>query len=540
MRFSTLAAALLLAAPLVASSPAKGSQAYAEGRALEQRKDWSAALAQYQKAAAEDPANLLFQIAVYRAGFEARQAQTEAARSNATGTDDPRARIARIQAAPELRPLNTEPIDLKLVNQSPKTMFESVCKYAGISLVTDPEYQPGKNLSLDVKSATVNQALDFLASTTRSFWKPLSSNTIMLTNDNPNKRRDYEELVTRTFYLSNLNTPAELQEIVTTIRTIADLQRVTVCNNQFAIIARGEADKMALAEKIVNDLDKPRSEVLVDILVLEATSTFSKQLSTALASTGLNVPVTFSPRSGIQVTTSSLSSSSSSATSAISLAGLGHLSSADYAVTLPGALLQAALSDARTKIMQAPQVRAVDNAKAVLKIGEREPIASGSYSAGVNATATNALVNTQFTYIDVGVNVELTPRVHEGGEVSIHIELEISSVTGQVSLGGINQPVIGQRKVTHDIRVREGEVSLLGGLINDSDSQTITGIPGLANIPFLRRFFTGTANDRSHSELMIAMVPHIIRRPDISPENVRTIGTGPVGAVKLTYSPEKR
>ncbi len=540
MRISTLAAALLLAAPLVASSPARGSQAYAEGRALEQRKDWSAALEQYQKAAAADPANLLFQIAVYRAGFETRLAQAEAARPKATGTDDARARIARIQAAPELRPLNTEPIDLKLVNQSPKTMFESVCKYAGISLVIDPEYQPGKNLSLDVKSATVNQALDFLASTTKSFWKPLSGNTILLTNDNPNKRRDYEELVTRTFYLSNVNTPAELQEIVTTIRTIADLQRVTVCNNQFAIIARGEADKMALAEKIVNDLDKPRSEVLVDILVLEATSSFSRQLSTALASTGLNVPVTFSPRSSIQVTTSSSSSASSSAASAISLASLGHLSSADYAVTLPTALLQAALSDARTKIMQAPQVRAVDNAKAVLKIGEREPIASGSYSAGANATATNALVNTQFTYIDVGVNVEMTPRVHEGGEVSIHIELEISSVTGQVSLGGINQPVIGQRKVTHDIRVREGEVSLLGGLINDSDSQTITGIPGLANIPFLRRFFTGTANDRSHSELMIAMVPHIIRRPEISLENVRTIGTGPAGAVKLTYSPEKR
>lgn len=536
-----LVAALLLAAPLAASPPAKGSQAYAEGRVLEQRKDWNGALAQYQKAAAEDPANLLFQIAVYRAGFEARQALKEAqAGPGVPAKDQERAKLARIEAAPELQPLNSEPIDLKLVNQSPKTMFETLCKYAGINLVIDPDYQPGKNLSLDVKSSTVNQALDFLASSTRSFWKPLSGNTILLTNDNANKRRDYEDLVTRTFYLSNVNTPAELQEIVTTIRTIADLQRVTVCNNQFAIIARGEADKIALADKIVNDLDKPRSEVLVDILVLEATSTFSKQLSTALASTGLNVPVTFSPRSSIQATTSSSSSSSSTGTTAVSLAGLGHLSSADYAVTLPGALLQAALSDARTKIMQAPQVRAVDNAKAVLKIGEREPIASGSYSAGANATATNALVNTQFTYIDVGVNVELTPRVHENGEVSIHIELEISSVTGQVSLGGINQPVIGQRKVTHDIRVREGEVSLLGGLINDSDSQTITGIPGLANIPFLRRFFTGTANDRSHSELMIAMVPHIIRRPDVSPDNARTIGTGPVGAIKLTYSPEKR
>ncbi len=307
------------------------------------------------------------------------------------------------------------------------------------------------------------------------------------------------------------------------------------CNNQFAIVARGEADKITLAEKIVSDLDKPRSEVLVDIYVLEATSTLSKQVATALASTGLNVPVNFTPRSQIQVTTSS-SSSASSSSAAVSLASLGRLASSDYSVTLPGALLQAALSDAKTKIMQAPQMRAVDNSKAILKIGEREPVASGSYSAGTNAAATNALVNTQFTYIDVGVNAEMTPRVHDSGEVSIHIELEISSVTGQVNLGGISEPVIGQRKVVHDIRVKEGEVSLLGGLINDSDSQTLTGIPGLANIPFLRRFFTGTSGDRSHSELMMAMVPHIVRRPDVTTGNVRPLGTGTAAAVKLTYS----
>jgi general secretion pathway protein D len=170
----------------------------------------------------------------------------------------------------------------------------------------------------------------------------------------------------------------------------------------------------------------------------------------------------------------------------------------------------------------------------VLKIGERQPVASGSYAAGTGATSVNALVNTQFTYIDVGVNVEMTPRVHENGEVSLHIELEISSVTGQVNLGGVNEPIIGQRKVVHDIRVREGEVSLLGGLMNQQDSQTLTGIPGLANIPFLWRFFTANSNDRSSGELMTAMVPHILRRPEITPDNVRGIGVGTAGTVKLS------
>ena len=540
IRVSALAAALFFACPMAASSPAKGSQAYAEGKAFEEKREWDAALERYQKALAEDPANLVFQIAVYRSRFLAGQAHREEAGRAAVAAaeksrQEARARFARLQSVPQLAPLNPDPIDLKLVNQSPRSMFESVCKYSGINLVLDPEYLPGKNLSLDVKSATIAQALDFLATATKSFWKPLSANTILLTNDLPAKRHDYEDLVTRTFYLTNLNTPAELQEVVTTIRTIAEIPRIVANNNQFAIVARGEPDRILLAEKIVSDLDKPRSEVLVDIFVLEAGSTFSRQLSTALASTGLNVPVNFTPRSKIQVSTGSSSSSTSS--QSVSLASLSHLASADYSMTLPGALLQAALSDAATKVMQAPQVRAVDNAKAVLKIGEREPIASGSFSAAT--AATTGLVNTQFTYIDVGVNVEMTPRVHDTGEVSLHIELEISSVTGQVNFSGINQPIIGQRKVIHDVRVKEGEVSLLGGLINDNDSQTVTGIPGLANVPFLRRFFTGNSRDRSHSELMIAMVPHIVRRPDISVENVRPIGTGTAGTVKLTQSPKQ-
>jgi len=545
--------AALLAGPLEAARPAKGSLPYAEGRVLEQQKKWDAALEQYEKAFAEDPGNLVYQIAVYRARFAAEQARTEAetraavARAQQT-KQEARDKMARILPLPELRPLSTEPIALKLTNQSPKVMFESVCSYTGLSVVFDPEYQPGKNMTLDLNAATVGQALDYIGTVTKSFWKPLSSNTILVTNDSPAKRHDYEDLVTRVFYLSNVNTPAELQEVINTIRAIADLQRVAPYNNQFAIIARGEADRMALAEKIVNDLDKPRSEVMVDIVVLEATSTFSQQVAAAIASTGLNVPVNFTPRSKLQVTTgtsssssSSTSSSSSSTTSsAVSLASLGHLASSDFSVTLPGALLQAALSDAKTRIVQAPQLRAVDNAKAVLKIGEREPVASGSYSAGVATTAVSSLVNTQFTYIDVGVNVEMTPRVHDDGEISIHIELEISSVTGEVSLGGINEPIIGQRKVVHDVRVREGEVSLLGGLINESDSQTVTGIPGLSSIPFFRRLFSGNSTGHSHSELMIAMVPHILRRPDLSPENVRTIGVGTAGVVRLTYSPAKQ
>src|ERR1035438_8122839 len=168
-------------------------------------------------------------------------------------------------------------------------------------------------------------------------------------------------------------------------------------------------------------------------------------------------------------------------------------------------------------------MRAVDNQKATLKIGEREPTASGSFQPGIGGVGVNPLVNTQFTYIDVGVNVDLTARVHDNNEISMHITLEVSSITGQVNLGGINQPVIGQRKVDHDLRMKDGEIGLLGGLINQEDDTTVTGIPGLSSIPFLGKLFSGNSVTHNRDELMIILIPHILRRPEITMENLRPI-----------------
>ncbi len=207
----------------------------------------------------------------------------------------------------------------------------------------------------------------------------------------------------------------------------------------------------------------------------------------------------------------------------------------DWSTVLPGAILQATLSDAGTKVLQAPQLRSVDGQKSSMKIGEKEPTASGSF-ANTNA-GISPLVNTQFTYLDVGVNVEIMPHVHENGDVSLHVTLDISSVTGQVNLGGVNEPVIGQRKIDQDIRLREGEVNLIGGLLSTQDNKTKTGVPGLANIPLLGRFFSGTSVDRERDEVMIALVPHVVRRPDITAENSRSIDSGSLNQVTVRRGP---
>jgi general secretion pathway protein D len=611
-----LTAILIMPAVPLEAKTRKGDRYYAEGVKAEGKKDWDAAVQNYDKALAEDPSDVAYQIAATKARaadaqmhvdrglktraqgnlaeallefqkafslgtgnaiaeqeirFTQEMIERERQRQQQTGKESPpevraltpqqelkletKEKIDRMLPPPDLQPLNPQPLkELKLNNQSPRVLFETVARVAGINVIFDPDYQPGKNQSIDLSNSTVEDALNDIALVTKSFWTPISANTIFIANDNRNKRQDYEEQVLKVFYLTNVGTPQELQEIVNAVRAVTELTRLMPYNEQNAIIARGEADRVALAEKIIHALDKPKPEVVIDVIVLQASDVFSKQITAALANgTGLNVPVVFNPvncistsgsscpssssTTGTSTTTTTTATSSASTNGFIGLNQLGHLSSADFAITLPGALLQAALSDANTKILQTPQVRAVSGFKADMKIGQRIPTATGSFQPGVGGVGINPLVNTQFQYIDVGVNVTILPIVHDNGEVSMHVDLDISSEAGTVNLGGINQPIIQQNKISHDLRVREGEVSLLAGLVQDQDSKSVTGIPGLSSIPLLGKLFSGYSLNTNKSDIMMALIPHIVRQPDMQADDLRTIAVGNSTTVKLNYAP---
>jgi general secretion pathway protein D len=260
---------------------------------------------------------------------------------------------------------------------------------------------------------------------------------------------------------------------------------------------------------------------------------------------GQTVALAFTPRASLQPATTTNSSSSSSTTTStstiaqVTLNNLKRLSSADYSLTLPGATANAILTDNRTKIIQDPEVRVTDGQKATLKIGSRVPVATGSFQAGVGVGTTggagvvNPLVNTQFQYIDVGVNVEVTPRVHPDGEVSMKIVVDVSQITGTSNIGGISQPVIGQKKIEHDIRLKEGEASILGGLIERTDTKNVNGIPGLGEVPALRYMFSDNSKEIEEDETLIVLTPHILRFPSISSENLQVIGAGTDSNVKV-------
>ena len=213
---------------------------------------------------------------------------------------------------------------------------------------------------------------------------------------------------------------------------------------------------------------------------------------------------------------------------------LRSIGTGDYSITLPNATATALLTDSQTRIIDDPEIRMVDGQDAKLRIGDRVPVATGSFQAGVGVGATgaggsivNPLVNTQFQYLDVGVIVDVTPRIHsDNREVSLKLSVEVSSVTGTQNIGGINQPVISTRKIEHDVRLQDGEVNILGGLIERTNSKSISGWPGFSNIPFLRYFTSQENVENEDQEVLIVVTPHIIRIPNITAENLRSIASG--------------
>jgi general secretion pathway protein D len=617
-----LAIALALAAGVDAKSR-KGDKAWKEGRAAEDRRDYDKALDLYEKALNEDPSDAGYLLSVRRVRFQAGQSHVDKGRKlraqgqleealaeyqKAFATDpsssiaeqeirrtiqmierekkrtaepgqaeakpeergltpaqqarkDAEERIASAMPPPELKPITPQISTLKMNNQPVKVLFETVGKLAGVNIVFDPDYQSpaGKNFSVDLVNVTLDDALDYVAVITKSFWKPLSSNTVFVTNDNVTKRRDYEDHVVKVFYLQNVTTVQELQEIATNVRSVTDIRRLFTYNSQNAIVVRATADQVTLAEKLIQDLDKPKSEVIIDIIVMEANRSRSRSLAASLANgatPGIVMPIGFTPRnpvlSGTTTTstdtttglpgTQSSGSTTTAVSSAISLAQISKIKSNDFSLSLPGAFLQALMSDRSTRVLQSPQLRAADGAKATLKIGDRYPYATGSFGSGMGAVGVgiSPLVSTQFQFAEVGVNADVTPRIHGSNEVSLHVELEISSVRDNIDVGGLKQPVIGQRRVIHDLRVREGEISVLGGLMQGQDLKTLSGFPGLSDVPFLRRLFSSENVEKNTSELLVVLIPHIIRSPEISEANMRGIAAGNDQTVKLNFAPRRQ
>jgi general secretion pathway protein D len=504
-----------------------------QGQKLREKGDLQASVAEFQRAATIDPSNETAsqEIRTTLSLLAEKNRQTDAQASNEVEASD----AMYASAPPELKPLSRAPINLRASDDA-KVVFNAITKLAGVNVIFDTDFA-ARRITVDLNNVTLEQALAIACIQSKAFWKPVTENMIFVIQDTTQKHRDYDETVVKTFYLSNITQPQDLTDIANGLRQVAEIKKIQQLNSQNAIIVRDTPDKIAIAEKLIADIDKARPEVVIQVEVLSASTDRLRDLGVQI---GPSASLRFNPTNTTTATSGSTSGSTASG-NPLSLKGF-HLSSADYSVTLPDVTANFILTDTATKIIQNPEIRSIDGQPAKLRIGSRVPIATGSFQAGVGVgtSAVNPLVNTQFTYLDVGVNVDITPHIHPNHEVSMKVAIEVSQVTGQASIGGINQPIIGSNKIEHDIRLREGETSILGGLFQQIDSNTLNGVPGLSQIPFLQYLTSDKKKEHQESDVLILLTPRIVRLPEWTKANLRSIYAGSEQNVQVKRESEIR
>src|SRR3984957_6466056 len=441
------------------------------GYAARKKEDLQTALAEFQRALFIDPSSSVAEQEIARTMSmiaELSHAADTAAEPEPETGDQPLASLP-----PELKPLSNAAITLTMTNDA-KMVFDTIGKLAGLTVIYDPDFT-GKQIKSQLNNVTLQQALDITSPQAKAFWKPVTENSIFVIPDQPQKRRDYEEEVVKTFYLGNTVQAQDITEIITGLRQLLDMKRLQQLNSQNAIIARDTLDKLALAEKMIRDIDKGNPEVIIQVQVMQARTDRLRDLGIlpgqTLSASIVPHGTTTTNTGGTPTTTTGTTSTSGT----ITLDQLRHIGQSDISLTLPSFTANAVLTDTYTKIIQDPEIRSVDGQPAKLRVGDKVPVATGSFQAGVGVGSTggagvvNPLVNTQFQYLDVGVNVDITPRVHPNHEVSMKVKVEVSSVTGTSTIGGIQQPIISQRTIEHDMRLKEGEVNVLGGLFEKTE-----------------------------------------------------------------------
>ena len=493
-----------------------------KGQALRDSGKLQEATAEFQRAAEIDPTNFAAKGEAHRTEEIIKKQQR--ATEEGAKKEVPLEKMAQEAAGPvELQQLSSTLINLRLTENA-TMVYKTIARLAGINVLFDQDYKPQK-ISVELNDVTLREALNTVALQTKTFWTPVSSNTILIAADTTAKRKDIENTVMKTFYLKNVSTPAELQEAAATLKSILDVNRVQLLPNQNALILRGTTDQVVLAQKLLTDLDKPKPEVVIDIAVMQVSRARIRTL-------GVNPPTSANI---VMVPGGSSGSNSGSGGGSFTLNSLGNLTADNFHVSIPGASLSYLMSDSDTKLIQNPEIRALDNEKATLKIGDRVPVATGSFGAAGGLGGVSALVNTQFQYLDVGVNIDITPHIHSDHEVTLKMTLEVSSVSGTQNIGGISQPIIGQRRIEHETRLEDGEVNLVAGILEDTETHSMAGYPWLTKVPILKYLFGQEDKQRQENEIVFAITPHIVRAQEVNDENLRLVDLGRGSSVTVGH-----
>jgi general secretion pathway protein D len=506
-----------------------GSAHVSKGEKLSTQGDQTGALTEFMRALEIDPSNELAHQDIQRT--RDKLAATPTANQETSLPENKQAELDQVGSPVQLRPISNEPLTLHMSEDS-KIVYSTVGKAAGINVLFDPEYT-SKRIQVDIANVSLLDALRIVGVSSGTFWHPVTANTIFVAMNTRAKRQELEEEAVQTFYLANTAQQNDLNDIQTALRNLLVNAKLYGVPSQSAIVMRATPDELLLAQKLINDLDKSRPEVVVDVALLEVNRDKTRTIGVQLPGTfGLQLQppnATSTSSTGTGTTTGTTTSS----TTNLTLNNLAHLNATNFAVTVGAATANLLLSDSDTKVLQNPSIRATDGQKADLKVGERIPVATGSYQTGAATAVVSSLVNTQFTYLDVGVEIEITPIVHYDRDVTLKIKIVSSQEEGSTNIGGITEPIISQRTADQVVRLKEGEVNILGGFLQKQDLTTIGGTPFLGELPILKWIFSSTQHEVQDDEIIFMLTPHVVRSTEISPQNLQEIDTGTGTNVEL-------
>ena len=392
---------------------------------------------------------------------------------------------------------------------SARDIFSAIGKFANISIVFDPTFRD-QAISIDLRNAPLNQALTSVASATRSFWKVTTPQTVTIIPDTQAKRREYEEEVVRTFYLSN----ADLKETIDILRIVVDARRLAAMTATNAITIKDTPERVTAAGRIITAIDKARPEVVIDVELLEVESHQPERVRPPDRIAGKPADRHQRPRL-------------TSTRKGFTLSDLQNLTSADvYLTNLPALYYRLLKTDSATRVLANPQLRTTEGVAAQARFGERVPVPVTTF-APIAQGGVQTQPITSFNYENIGVNIDITPRTHHDDAVSLAVKIELSNISG-TGFGGL--PTFGNRSINTTIRLKDGETNMLAGLIRDDERRSLAGIPGLVDIPVIGRLFAYNQKETQQTDIILTLTPRIVRVLELTETDLAAFRVGRDGA----------
>jgi general secretion pathway protein D len=560
--FPRAAAAVVVCAALLGTGCAS-RWAYRQAQAEARKGNWDVAVARLTKALEKDPDNITYKIALENARVQASRAHYAEAKKrlaadeldraideleiaskfdpgNKSAADDltlarrkrdrredDKRRLAefettrdRAQAfrlpAPVLSPRSTAPINLNFPNQNLEKVLQALGKLAAVNIVFEESFRD-KPVNVTLSGVTFEEALEQLMQAHRLFYRVMDRNTLIIIQDTQAKRRQWDELVLKTFYLQNAE-PKDVDPIIKQVAGVGIKSAQNAASN--SITVAGTPDQVALAERIIEANDKARGEVVVEAQIIEVNRTRLKQYGIGLANSAYQGSLTLSPTGAEGEVDGGFTSLRAHLLSSLNLA--------DWIVRVPSTLFAKFLqSESSTRVLAAPRLRAAEGKKTSLKIGTEVPVPVTTFQTNFSQPGQGLTTPaTSFQYRNVGVNLEITPKVTAAGEISLEVTAEFSSIGTGAEIAGQRLPTFLTRNVTGILRLRDGETTFIGGLLQQNERSSLSGPLGLPVAPILNAIFGDREKARDDNEVLISITPHLVRAPKITEEDLVPFSIG--------------